>query len=203
MSIESEGQGLMSTSRSDDFVPQRPSRPPDNETFYWHPVLGYIRADHARHLYADSARGEEVRNGADCGDGEDRDQRAMGLEDCCGDDCSDERDDKALDIALSVAHPDDEDEEPSETEEPIYTRADMARVAEAVEGMVERFGNFLDEHRELRALVKDQQVQIETLVAALKATKRDEDLTSEDVPSEDLPSEDVETEAEDLPPMLN
>jgi hypothetical protein len=216
MSIEPKG--LMMTSRSDDFVPQRPSRPTDNETFYWHPVLGYIRADHARHLYADSARGEEVRNGADCGDGEDRDRQAMGLEDCCGDDCSDG--DERREEDCSDCHDDtsasgvkkvegllgrgdediDEDiEEPEEEpEEPIYTRSDMNRVASAVEGVAERFGNLLEEHRELRQIVKDQQAQIDVLIVALRAKKRDEDLTNEDAPSED-----VETEAEDLPPMLN
>jgi hypothetical protein len=202
-------EGMEMVNRSDDFVPQRPSRPPDNETFYWHPTLGYVRTSHARYLYDDSARGEEVRNGADCHDGEDRDRRALGLEDCCGDgeqdcgDCGDgdeQRDDTTelgVKKAMGVVDEDDEPEKEPE-EERVYTRADMNRVASAVEGVAERFGDLLEEHRELRQIVKAQQEQIEALVAALRAKKRDEDLTNEDIPSED-----VETSAEDLPPMLN
>jgi hypothetical protein len=197
MSIKPEG--LMSTSRTDDFVPQRPSRPTDNDVIIWDPRLGFIRADHARHLYDDSAP-----------EGEQRHLSAMHLDparegDCCGDDCGDgdEREDTSSSGIAKIEGllgrgDEDIDETEEETEKPVYTRADMARVAEAVEGVAERFGDLLEEHRELRQIVKDQQAQIEALVAALRARKRDEDLTNEDKPSED-----VETEAEDLPPMLN
>jgi hypothetical protein len=191
-------EGMMMTSATDDLVPQRPSRPTDSETFYWHPQLGYIRADHARHLYDDSASEDEQRH-----------LSAMHLDparegDCCGD-CSDEGEER--DDAGEMAKA---EEEPDQGEEPASDAKMMAHIAEEVELVASRVIGVLDELAALRQLVKELLQQNEVLVAALRAHGRVEDLTNEDIPSEDLTSdeedltsdEDLGAPAADLP-LLN
>jgi hypothetical protein len=209
-----EERGFEIMNRSDDFVPRPPSEDRIMIPTAWGPMEAWKAralaiAETQTHLRADEApdRWQEppatVRNGGDCcGDGEqdcsDGDERRE-------EDCHDDTSSSGIEKVEGLLGRGDEDIDEAEEGEvaPVYTRADMNRVASAVEGVAERVGDLLEEHRELRQIVKDQQAQIEALVAALRARERDEDLTDGDVPGEDVSSEELEASAEDLPPMLN